>query len=52
MPALIEHGHGLGVLVIFAPKDLQSIQSVCAMLLIVLSVYCVVPLLYALDRPC
>lgn len=29
MPALIELGQGLGVLVIFAPKDLQSIENVC-----------------------
>lgn len=28
MPALIEHGHELGVLVIFTPKSLQSIQNV------------------------
>lgn len=59
MPALIEYGHGLGVLVIFSPKDLPSIQSACvivrvedALNCVFFCVCCVVTLLRAFDHPC
>lgn len=45
MPALIEHEHGLAVLVTLAPKDLQSIQIVRAIVHAEDAVNCVVCLL-------
>lgn len=41
MPALIEYGHGLGVLVIFSPKDLPSIQSACVIVRVEDALNCV-----------
>lgn len=45
MPALIEHGHSLGVLVIFAPEDLQSIPNVYVIVHAEHALNCVVCLL-------
>lgn len=52
MPALIEHGHRFGVLVIFAPKDLQSIGSVGVIVYAEGAVNCVVCLSYCYIVVC